>query len=988
MGRVLTCLCVLIAAPAFAQVQTGSILVKALDDQGAVMPGVSVTISSPVLVTGSQAGVTDAGGVYRFPSLPPSTTYTIRLELQGFQTQVREGVVVSVGQTTPIDVGMKVGSLSESVTVTGQSPVIDTTSANVNVHLDAKLLETTPSGRDIWSLIEYKVPGVVMSTPDVGGNQGGLQRGLSARGTSNSQNTQMLNGVNVGDPAAIGFAGYYYDPSAFEDIQIQSGAQDISVPTSGVFINMVTKSGTNRVSGATLVTYQGEGTQWDNIDDTLKHQGLRPNANAVKFITNANFNVGGPLRKNKLFYFGSFNDQRTHVNVVGFPAAVWTGASELDYTDITSVFADATYQPTTNNRFTGTVSRQLYNKPNRGASNLNTPDSTAHERDILAVYQGLWNWVVNQRMFANSSVSFNSIDFPLNLKTANQALTDLTTNIVTRARTSQAVMLRKRLEVMSNWQYFVPEFAGGRHELRWGVVNAYTPEDQNTTRNDDLTVSYRSLPSGSTPAGAAQVTLFNTPLFQKRAVMSTSLYAQDSYSIKRLTLVGGIRWERVEGWVPAQSSPSSRWFPEGTVIPLASGTTYTVKRTFDEVRNIPLWHHAGPRFNAIYDVAGNGKTAVKGTIARYYDQIGTGTPNGLNPNGSISQNFAWNDRNNDLVFQPGELGTASAPTVPPTLDTLKLARDENFRRPYRNEVTLGVDHELMPSLRLSAAFIHRREYDQISNNVEIAIPFDYYNPVQMTEPGRDGRLGTADDTTMTVYAERLPLITSQTQQKNDDRIAQRYDGIEFSVSKRYSNRWTMIGGYTYSHTEQDCCTNDSNNITSPNSLINAAGKNSENRNQNFKLTGSYLLPFDVLVGGNVRLQSGQPTTRTFAFSGLPQNGTGTQTINVEPRGGVLLPKLFTADLRLGKIFRFGGQQFEADLDFYNITNANTVFGVRRATGLINVREAGDPSGAINQISQFLSPTDVLGPRIIRFNVVYRFGGSNAGATLDRDKPVQ
>jgi hypothetical protein len=198
----------------------------------------------------------------------------------------------------------------------------------------------------------------------------------------------------------------------------------------------------------------------------------------------------------------------------------------------------------------------------------------------------------------------------------------------------------------------------------------------------------------------------------------------------------------------------------------------------------------------------------------------------------------------------------------------------------------------------------------------------------------------------------------------------------------------MIAGYTYSQTEQDCCTNDSNNITSPNSLINAAGKNSENRNQNFKLTGSYLLPFDVLVGGNVRLQSGQPTTRTFAFSGLPQNGTGTQTINVEPRGSVALPKLFTADLRLGKIFWFGGQQFEADLDFYNITNANTVFGIRRATGLINVREAGDPNGAINQISQFLSPTDVLGPRIIRFNVVYRFGGSNAGATLDRDKPVQ
>src|SRR5262249_13098736 len=253
------------AAAAHAQVQTGSILVKASDEQGAVMPGVTITVSGPQLVA-PVTGISDTTGVYRFISLPPAPTYVIRMELQGFQTQVREGVVVATGQTTPIDVSMRVGSVSESVTVRGESPVIDTTSANVNVHIDSKLLETTPSGRDIWSLIEYKAPGIVMATPDVGGSQGGLQRGLSARGTSNGQNTQMLNGVNVGDPAAIGFAGYYYDPSAFEDIQVSSGAQDITVPSSGVFINMVTKSGSNTISGSGLFTYQGEKTQWDNID--------------------------------------------------------------------------------------------------------------------------------------------------------------------------------------------------------------------------------------------------------------------------------------------------------------------------------------------------------------------------------------------------------------------------------------------------------------------------------------------------------------------------------------------------------------------------------------------------------------------------------------------------------------------------------------------------------------------------------------------------
>src|SRR5206468_2387276 len=149
-----------LAAPALAQVQTGSILVRASDEQGAVTPGVSVTISSPVLVAGSMTGLTDAGGAYRFPSLVPGT-YSVKLELSGFQTLVREGIVVLVGQTTPIEVALKVATLAETVTVAGQSPTVDTTSANVAVNLSEQLLQGTPGGRDIWALVEAKVPGLV-----------------------------------------------------------------------------------------------------------------------------------------------------------------------------------------------------------------------------------------------------------------------------------------------------------------------------------------------------------------------------------------------------------------------------------------------------------------------------------------------------------------------------------------------------------------------------------------------------------------------------------------------------------------------------------------------------------------------------------------------------------------------------------------------------------------------------------------------------------
>jgi hypothetical protein len=434
--------------------------------------------------------------------------------------------------------------------------------------------------------------------------------------------------------------------------------------------------------------------------------------------------------------------------------------------------------------------------------------------------------------------------------------------------------------------------------------------------------------------------------------------------------VGGLRWERVEGWLPAQSSPPSPWFPEGMQIPvriLGQDAVYTIQRTFDEVRNAPLWHHLGPRFNAVYDVRGDGRTALKFSAARYYDQIGTGTPGGINPNGQLTQTYTWTDLNGDLVFQPGE--QSGAPTTSlPGFATLQFVGQTslNVQRPFRNEFTVGVDHELIPDLRFSATWIQRKEHDPFAD-IEIGIPFDYYDPVQRADPGRDGLAGTTDDGVITVYNMKLPTIPSVQILGNDDRLAQRYKGLELTASKRYSNGWTLIGGYTWSRTEVDAT-----NITNPNNLINASGRVGIDRAHNFKLTGSYLLPWDVLVGGNLRYLSGEPITRTLGVTGLNQNPSGNVNVNAEPRGSDLLPGLLTIDFRAGKIVRFGAQQFQFDVDIYNVSNENTVFAVRTNTGRTTARVAGDPNGAQVTFPMYGSPTNVLGPRIVRFNVSYRF----------------
>src|SRR5919201_2754152 len=539
MRRVITflaALSLLASVPAAAQVQTGSILVRATDPQGAVIPGATVTITSSVLVAGSTSGVTDAAGVYRFPSLVPGI-YTVKIELSGFQTIVREGIVVLVGQTTPLEAALKVATLAETVTVAGQSPTVDTTSANVAVNLSEQLLQGTPGGRDIWALVEAKVPGLVMSRPDVGGTSGGLQGTFSARGTTSAQNTSFLNGVNVGDPAAIGAAGFYYDFDAFDDIQVSTGAHDITVPTSGVFLNMVTKTGGNKWAGRTTFTYLNDSMQGRNdTSATLQRYGFRPNSNTSDFVSDINVTAGGPLVQNKLRFFGSFRDWRVHQNV-----PVQNAQSVLDQTNITSGLGNFTWQASRNNRLTGFYSRQRYSKPNRllNPASITVTDSTSDEEDMFDLAQGLWNSVLGSRFFLDARLGLNKILFPTYQNGGNQqSRTDNATGIVYGNFPTNVIRNRDRYQANTTGQYYLDQALGGRHEFKFGFDYSHAVVQNQTHRVDDVRLFYNS----TTTPRAQSVEIYATPLIDKSALNVLALFAQDSYSVRRLTVIGGVRW--------------------------------------------------------------------------------------------------------------------------------------------------------------------------------------------------------------------------------------------------------------------------------------------------------------------------------------------------------------------------------------------------------------------------------------------------------------
>jgi hypothetical protein len=213
---------------------------------------------------------------------------------------------------------------------------------------------------------------------------------------------------------------------------------------------------------------------------------------------------------------------------------------------------------------------------------------------------------------------------------------------------------------------------------------------------------------------------------------------------------------------------------------------------------------------------------------------------------------------------------------------------------------------------------------------------------------------------------------------NDDRLATRYDGLELTAEKRYERGFALVGGYTYGRTRVD-----QTSLNSPNALINAEGE-SGGRRHLLKVTGSYMLPYEVLFGANFRWQSGLPYARSFTAAACsttvttncltPTPGNNNTTILAEPRGSRELPAISTVDLRFGKFFRFGASRFELSTDIYNLFNSNTVYDVRTGSSLTNIRVNGDPNVPVTRIQTFDSPTAVLGPRIIRFNVTYNFGG--------------
>jgi hypothetical protein len=339
----------LVAAPAWAQ-QTGTLSGVVRDTQGAVLPGVTVTVTSPALIGGARTVATGETGAYQLTALP-SGTYVVTYELTGFTALKREDIVVRVAQTTRLDVELSVGALQETVTVSGESPVVDVSSTTTQTNIDKDLYEAIPTGRNPWVMAGL-VPGVVTGRLDVGGTEGMQQYNIEAFGSADSQKSFSIDGLKTNWGGGSGGATMqYYGFEMYEEYNMQTASGTAESDVSGVYMNMVTKSGGNRFNSDHNFYFMNDSLQGENIDDELRARlglaaGARTGAagNPIDISYDWSSTLGGPIKRDKGWFFGAIRRWRLDQFQIG--AVNPDGSQAIDDNRIENYMGKVTAQVT------------------------------------------------------------------------------------------------------------------------------------------------------------------------------------------------------------------------------------------------------------------------------------------------------------------------------------------------------------------------------------------------------------------------------------------------------------------------------------------------------------------------------------------------------------------------------------------------------------------------------------------------------------------
>ena len=934
VSRMLLCaLCVLAAGRAGAQVQTGSIVGVVADASNAVLPGATVSLSGERLIGGTQTQVTDATGAYRFDRLPPGS-YTVKFELQGFRTIEHADIRVSAAFVATVNAKLEVGNVTESITVTGESPTVDTRSNVQQTVMTQEVLEGVPTGRDPWSLAKL-IPGVQVATYDVGGTQSIQQSSLSAHGSNTNDVSYNIDGATVNWPGGGGGATMlYYDQGMFEEVNYMTSAIPAEVLAGGVSINMVTKDAGNRWRGNAKYYFANDSLQADNTVPGLL-------GNPTQKLYDFNLAGGGALVQNRLWANGTV--RRWLVNKL-------TAAKNPDG----SQALDDNLLKNYSGKLVGSISPNqkasfsyLWNNKIRGHRRDTPPDfvpdiaalvQTNPAYTTQAKYTGIRQKLVFESSFSTMVGQTNYKYQPGTPADAIRVVDNtLSTAVGAAARDEEQPNSRTQFD---NLVSYALNGKGGDHLLKGGVQFARLAYESLYKVQGDYWLIYNN----GRPTAVRE---YNTPANPKNIENVLGFFAQDSWTVaNRLTLNLGMRYDHNSGILPAQSNPG------GTFIPAQS-----LNETQVIDQGIAVW-----RAGASYDPIGNGRTALKASYSRYGLQVGIDRVTGVNPLFNTFQDCPWSDPNGNGRFDVGEVNQASCPGFPGV--STKYASTSGPRWPYSDELTAGVERQVIKDMRVGAMFYYRTNRDQLGTR-NIAVPSSAYTPFTVTATG-----GPNGAQTVTVFNLNPAFNGRQTNiVDNDAYLDTKYTGVEFTAQKRMSSRWQMTAGFTIGKNTGGLNNGGTNSgqsgtadLNDPNNTLFSNGIIGNDSDLAFRLSGSYQAPGKVSIAGSMLSNRGYPYVSTFSVSRALAAASGvaltraSQNVFLSDRGDERLPSVTMVDLRVSRPIRLGqGRQFVPQLDLFNIGNAGTIVRYNVAVG-----------------STYLTPAEILAPRIIRVGFSFDF----------------
>jgi hypothetical protein len=965
---------VLIPATAFPQaVIAGAVT----DTSGAVLPGVTVEATSPALIEKVRSAVTDGTGRYRIEELRPGI-YTVTFTLPGFSTFKREGIELTGSFTATVDASLKVGALEETVTVTGESPIVDVQSARRQTVLDNDVLKAIPTVRSYNALVVV-VPGVVTNTNDVATGTATTQ--FPIHGGRNNEGRMTVDGLNVGNPPGGNQPpGYAVDVGNSQEISFTTSGGLGESETAGLVMNIVPKTGGNTLQGSVFYSGSGKRLQTDNTEGT----GLAA-ATPLTKVYDVNAAVGGPIVTDRVWYFATARTQgSTRVNANQFynmnagDATKWLYAPDLStpgFSDRTweNISGRITWQVTQRNKIGGFWDEQWVCRNCEGNTiGITTPPVVSPEANgpgqtlPLRVPQATWTSPVTNRLLLDAGFGGTYYGWGNFERTPNPTRDLIKVNEQCAAG---CVANGNRPGVVYRSQDFGDNRTGsytwkgslsyvtGAHSLKIGYQGTLMTDDRTWTSNtQDLWYRFNNgVPN--------QLTQVISPWINNARAGWHAVFAQEQWTMRRLTLQGALRFDVARSWFPEQNIGPDRFLP----------TPYH----FPETKGIDSYKDITPRMGLAYDVFGNGKTALKVNLGKYLEGVGVQlnyantnptlrVPTSTGPFGVPGVTRTWTDANgnlqpdcdllnpqaNDLRASGGDFcGQASNLRFGQNVLTGNYDPDLLSGWGVRaSDWSLGVSVQQQLAERMSIEVgYYRRWFDGFTLNDNLLVQPSDYTPYSITAP-QDPRLPSGGGYTISNLYDINPAVSGQI--NNLTTLASKYgrwyhyfNGVDISLSLRTQGGLTLQGGTSTGQNVADNCDvraklpelnagigagliGSTVSPTSPYCHV-AYGVLTQVRG-----LATYTIPkIEVQVSGVFQSKPGALLSANYAVPAatvaqslgrLPSGNVTNVTVNLIEPGSLYGDRINQLDFRVAKILRFGGKRTMIGLDLYNVMNSNAV----------------------------------------------------------------